>query len=107
MIDDDLDFDEEGRVQKEKFDRELDSDRDQEELRALLQDKAFRYFLWRLLSKCGTFNSEVVSDPVILGAMNGMRNVGMWIFAEIEQADPSAFEKIRAEARIREEKKYD
>lgn len=77
--------------------REIELD----EFRQLLNHKAFRSFLWRLMEHCKTFNSEVVNDPIILAAHSGLRNAGMWVFREIEEADEKAFTRMMTEAKER------
>ncbi len=96
------DYGDPDQVTEQKKLASLEVDRDTEELRKLLQDAAMRRFIWRLMAYCRTFNSDIVSDPILLAGQAGMKNVGMWVFREVDKADTHAFTRMRSEARERE-----
>ena len=68
------------------------------ELRALLARPEFGRLFWRLLEQ--TFYTETTfsSDPLLMAARSGARNVGLWLQAECEAADAGAMTRLLLEA---------
>jgi hypothetical protein len=89
---------------KEQFQRlskkaKLNKDREKEDLRALLERPGNRAVLWRILSRCGVYQDNPFPDsPGSMARHEGKRSIGLWLLQEIENADPRAFGRMRAEA---------
>lgn len=94
---------EETDVKTRKTKRSLEEERQDDDLIALLQDEGNRYFLWRLLNYCRMFSSTSLPDHH-MAVQSGMRDVGIWLFNEIQRVDLDAFHKMHKEALIREGK---
>jgi hypothetical protein len=94
---------EEQDVKSRKTKRELQEERCDKDLEHLLSDEGSRYFIWRLLQYCRMFSSTSLPDHH-MAVQSGMRDVGIWLFNEIERVDIDAFHKMHKEALIREGK---
>lgn len=73
------------------------------ELRELLKDEKFRRFMWRVLGFCGIEKhgfDEV--NPHKTSFNMGMRNVGLFVQAQIVEARPEALLQMMQEPRITE-----
>lgn len=62
-----------------------------------------RRFFWRMLGECGLFKSSFTGNNTTF-FNEGMRQVGLTMMADLEQADPSAYLKMLEESRIEEQK---
>jgi len=71
-------------------------ERELNEMRVILSTKEGRRFLWRLMGKCKTFNSIYESSAKI-HYNSGQQDIGHYLLAEIDQADPEMFFKMRNE----------
>ena len=67
------------------------------DLRTVLITRQGRRFLWRQLSVAGIFKCEFFPDPRYAEFVNGMRNLGNMLLVEINQADPSAYQRMANE----------
>lgn len=92
----------EKKVRKRKTKADIERERQVEELKKLLEDKGSRYFLWRLLEYCQVFHTTSYHDPTALAINSGKRDPGIWVIAEIFEANPNAYTLMRQEAQERE-----
>lgn len=72
--------------------------RDQEikDLRELLEHPAFRRFIWRLFQRFGLFRSSMTGNSHTF-FNEGRRNEGLWLLAEIAEADEKGVATIFTE----------
>ena len=80
----------EGQVQdlsqKEKFRR----DREANDMRSLLATIEGRRFLWRLMEKCGIYRESFTGSSETF-FLEGKRSIGLFVIAEIIDAEPDAY----------------
>lgn len=72
------------------------------DLRLVLAQPGGRRVLWRLLERCGVFSPTFDPDAGRAAFLEGHRNVGLWVLADIQEAAPDAFLAMIAESRRRE-----
>jgi hypothetical protein len=78
---------------------------EQDELRRLLDNPSFRHFLWRLWAQSRMWDTiSHVDNPLAMAVDSGKRDIGLSVFAEIEQARPEIYSVIMREAQDRERK---
>jgi hypothetical protein len=90
-----------GRKAKRAREEEL------QDLAALLGTEPGRRVLWRVLSYCGLFGEVFAADSHLMAFNAGVRNVGLFLHAEISAADEMAFFLMMKEARDRQTKQGD
>jgi hypothetical protein len=81
--------------QKQKLARE----RELNDLRVVLQHRPGRRFVWSLLCRCGIFDVGFSTDPATMGFSAGMRNLGLLVMKDLEEADETAYQTMAMEAR--------
>lgn len=79
-----------GQVQQTRLLEEMDRDGELGQLGTLLQDEAFRDFLWRVLSKCHIYQSTYQKNFGDMALLEGKRQIGLWLLSEVCEADPGA-----------------
>jgi hypothetical protein len=73
--------------------------RDLNDLRQILNTVFGRRFIWSLMAQCGPTTLSFVPDNLYLTAFNeGQRNIGLRLFADINEAMPEAFSLMKKEA---------
>jgi len=72
--------------QKEKFRR----DREANDMRSLLATIEGRRFLWRLMEKCGVYRESFTGSSETF-FLEGKRSIGLFVIAEIIDAEPDAY----------------
>lgn len=75
-----------------------------EEMKALLENGAFRKFVWRYLGSCGVFRSSFSTDAMEMARAEGQRNVGLKLLAEINEAHPESYLVMQKESSMEEKK---
>jgi hypothetical protein len=70
-----------------------------EDLRALLKLPQFKRFIWNVLVYCAPLEDPLNTNTVLMASNIGRGNVGRMIIAKISDADPSAFFKLKEEAK--------
>src|SRR5690242_2662739 len=75
--------------------------RQDSELSDVLASPAGRAVLWRALEKCGVFELSYTADPYRTAFNEGERNIGLWLFAEINRVSPTAYQTMQTEAAAR------
>ena len=92
-------------VKKEKRNHKNAATIAREELKAILDDRRVRNFVWTLLQECGIHH---IVDPAAsereVGIHDGERNIGNKIVAKIDNAVPHMYMKIYTENRKEEGK---
>lgn len=73
------------------------------DLRAVLATESGRRVLWRLLEHCQVFTS-IYAEGAQIYANAGRQDVGHFVIAAIEAADPEGVFKLMVEARRREKR---
>lgn len=73
--------------------------RELDDLRDLLAHPAGRRFVWRLLDHCGVFRSTFTGHGARDAFNEGARNVGLFLMAEVTDADPNAFTTMLKESK--------
>lgn len=79
-------------VGRRKKKHELRAEQEREELSKLFASPGAPAFFWRLLSECQMFHSISRGDPHDMAIASGRRDVGLWLFSELLQANPQAYE---------------
>lgn len=74
---------------KEKFKREHEID----DVRYILASQQGRRFIWKYLDFCGVFRTSFTGNSETF-FKEGIRNVGLKILADLNEADPMAYVKI-------------
>lgn len=92
-------------IKARKSRQQLEDERCLEEVRKMLGHRGNRYFIWRLLAYCGMFQTTSgAENPQKLAIHSGMRDAALWVWAEMNKADPEAWFKMQQEAIEREKK---
>lgn len=73
-------------------------------MRDLLETEAGRITLWRILSRCGVFQSGFSESHAVMAHHSGGRDIGLWLISEITAASGTAFMDLQREALRRGEK---
>lgn len=81
------------RKERSKRDREI------ADLRAVLDTPEGRRVIWRVLGRCGIYESSVIPDPILMAAKGGMQDIGRWLHAEINDAQDEALILMMREAK--------
>lgn len=68
------------------------------DLREVLRTRPGRRFLWTLLSECGLFESSFSLDLALMAHKEGERNVGLRLFAELNNVDVGIYHQMALEA---------
>jgi hypothetical protein len=89
-------------VKQKKTKAQLRQEREQEEVRALLQVPGNRYFLWKLLSRCKLFDTSSHLDAHAMAIHSGRRDVGIELLKEITEASPDILYTMKMEANDRD-----
>lgn len=72
------------------------------EIRTVLDSPVGRKFLWRALKRCGVYQSSYHPSGSQVYFNEGRREVGLWLLAEITEANPDAYLVMIKEAKGRE-----
>lgn len=96
MIDD---FDSDVAAERERKRDAERRQREQEELRQVLDTRAGRGVVWRLLEHCGVFQSSYHDSPQRMAYLEGQRAVGLKLLADVHATEPMAHMKMAEEAR--------
>lgn len=64
----------------------------------ILSTEGGRAFLWRLLEGCGVYRQSFNGDFAETAFFEGKRCIGLWTIGEIMAADPTAYQRMQAEA---------
>lgn len=80
--------------QKEKLSREKELN----DLRFLLSTDQGRRFVWRYLEICGVYKSSFTGSSETF-FLEGQRNIGLKLIADIMDADPEAYIKMQKQNR--------
>lgn len=71
---------------KEKFFREQELN----DIRSVLAEKPGRRFVWRYLAECGVFKTSFTGSSETF-FKEGMRNIGLKLLADINDASPESY----------------
>jgi hypothetical protein len=96
-----LNTDDTNQIASRKKRFKLNQERELDELRELLKTSGGRWFLRRLLERCGLFKTTSGYDPYKMAIASGERDVGLWIIKEINEANPDAYLSLVREASTR------
>lgn len=79
--------------------KEAKKQRDKEliDLKTVLASPPGRRFMWRLLSKCGLFESTFNTETAIASYLSGQQDFGHFLMSEIVEADPNLWLKLQRE----------
>jgi hypothetical protein len=88
-----------GQVQRAEELEQLLRDNQLADLRAVLATEPGRRLIWRLLVEEGGLFQQTFREgrPDTSAFFEGKRSIALFVQAEIGQADPTAFERMRAE----------
>lgn len=100
-----LDVGDKPSVKKRKSKAELEQQRLDEDVRAVLSTYQGRSFIWSLLEQAGIYRTTFSEVPTISSFNEGMRQMGLLTIARVDAVDPNAYAKMRREASRREEDK--
>jgi hypothetical protein len=91
------DVGDEVEVKAKKKSWQLEEDRDNAELHAVLQEPVGRAVIWRILTECGVYKSAV-GDATDIFRFEGKRDIGLWVMGQVFTSDPKAYTIMRNEA---------
>jgi hypothetical protein len=77
---------------------EMDEGAKVAQLAAILKDESVRDYLWRLLCSCNVYASVANPNFGTMSMLEGRRQVGLQMLAEICEADPNAEMLMRRKA---------
>lgn len=60
------------------------------EMQQVLATPQGKRVLWRLLERCGVYKTSISTDPYATYYNEGERNIGLYVMAEINEANPQA-----------------
>jgi len=78
------------QVEKAKQKVESRNDRRLNDVREVMNSKRGRRFMWELLDFCGIFKTSLADEHQIF-YNEGMRNVGLKLLADVNEASPDAY----------------
>lgn len=81
----------EPQVRERKTKAQLKKEAKLANLERFLQDKAFRDWVWELISYTKVFNTHAHLEPHEMAIAAGRRDVGLKIFGDVLEADPKAY----------------
>lgn len=86
------------RKQVEEAKKKERNERNQEieDIRFVLSDARGRRFFWRYLGECGVFKTSMTGNSQTF-FNEGMRNIGLKLLADLNEADPGAYIKMMNE----------
>lgn len=98
------------QVKKAKKAERFNRRQDIADIRSLMKTDFGRRFVWRLLKRCGAFETVYNSDPILMGHNSGEQDIGHFILGELQEASPAALVEmmqrdIRESERENEEEK--
>lgn len=64
---------------------------EREDLSSVMTTPAGRRLLWRWLQFCGTFESVISDNPLVMAHNSGRQDVGHMMMAEMTKANPQAY----------------
>lgn len=88
---------------KETLDR-IQARQQQEDTAFVLSTMQGRRFYWRLLEKCGIFESSFTGNNTTF-FNEGMRNIGLMLLKDVNEIDPQAYLKMLEESKYEKAKK--
>lgn len=74
-----------------------------DDIRTMFNSKSGRNFVWRILEKCGTFESTFHIDPNTMGYLSGQQDIGHFVMSEIVEAGDSLLFKLMKENKKQKE----
>jgi hypothetical protein len=80
---------------REAFGRERDTD----DLKSVLSTVQGRRFVWKYLEKCGVYTTSFSESPHRTMFLEGQRNIGLMLMADINAADPYLYVKMMNESK--------
>lgn len=84
------------QVRSRKSKAERARERELADLKLVMMSREGRRFMWRLLARCGIY--RISFDGTRRGDFNeGERNIGLWLHAEIAQADVRGYLEMQGE----------
>ena len=88
------DVGDEKKVKKKKNKQQLVRERELEEIRQVISTAFGRRFLWRILIKCGMFQTLSGYTELSMAIKSGKRDMGLWLVNEINEADKNGYIKL-------------
>lgn len=88
-----------GQVRKARKRERSTRGRELHDLRVVLGTPEGRRFAWRLLGQCRVLASIYSESPTRIAYNSGQQDVGHFLMAEIDAANPEALALMRDEAR--------
>lgn len=93
------------QVATRKRGAKLDRETELVELKAALAVPGVSKFLWRALVQAKPYETSFSSDALVMARNEGRRELGLWLIAEIAEADPDAYWKMQRDAAARAKEK--
>jgi hypothetical protein len=72
------------------------------DLRAAMADPVASRVLWRVLAKCHVYETSFTGHGSRDAFNEGERNIGLFLIAEMTEADPAGFAKLMTEEKSRD-----
>ncbi|HKI62886.1 MAG TPA: hypothetical protein VKA31_11385 [Mariprofundaceae bacterium] len=91
------------QVKKRKSKAQLEQERQDEDLRKVLETYEGRSFIWWLLENAGIYRTTFSVEPNEAAFNEGIRQIGLLTLSRVDEVAPNAYTKIRAEAQARKE----
>ena len=88
------------KVERRKY--KLNRQREQQEMKKLLEEPGNRNLLWRFFEYCRIFDALPPMDSSSLAMKTGVRNAGLWMLNEVLETKPNMLSIMKQEAVERE-----
>jgi hypothetical protein len=72
------------------------------DIKTVLANVSGRRLIWKILERCGTFNSIFNTDPLVMANYSGQQDLGHYLMAEIVEADENLLLKLMKENQKKE-----
>ncbi len=81
-------------VKKRKTKFQLAQERNNEELKKLVDSDAGAYLIWRVLKECGIY-THAPDDSQLMAIHEGKRRIGQWLLTELVSVDEKLYSTVR------------
>src|SRR5687767_10645516 len=89
----------EGQVNEAEKKVKFGRDRDLSDVSAILATLHGRRFIWRYLTECRVFETSFNNSESITYFNEGMRNIGLKLLADVNEASPDAYLQMLKESK--------
>lgn len=78
-------------------DEEKKRQREINDIKTVLSTSEGRRFYWNIMERCGVFKDKFIEDTNLCYFLKGQRSVGLRLFHDVFEAEPTAFQQMQQE----------